>query len=243
MTRIFDALKKSQRVHEPAMIPAPVLHPVRPASIVRQPVERLDIVPLSAVAPFDEGVQREMSALRVHLEGALPARSPRSLVLLSAREGEGTSTVTMQLAQALAQSGQRVLVVDANAARPSPLLEAGRAPSGKSPERGTLHMLPLTERLQRSGPMSPVAVRDLLDVSGAGYDWLLIDSPPLLESPDAAPLAAQFDGAVIVVRAGRTKRPVLIRASDLLRRSQANVLGTILNRRRLEIPDFLYRRI
>ncbi len=243
MTRIFDALKKSQSAHETAVISAPVLHPVRSTPHSRVPIERLESAPIGAVAPFDEDVQREIAALRVHVVGALPSRSPRSLMLVSARAGEGTSTVSLQLAQSLAQTGQRVVVVDANAARPSPLLEAARAKAGQGPERGTLHMLPLAERLQRSGAMAPATVRDLLDVSGAGFDWVLIDGPPILESPDTAPLAAQFDGVVLVVRAGRTKRPVLVRATDLLRRSQANVLGTILNRRRLEIPDFLYRRI
>jgi Mrp family chromosome partitioning ATPase len=57
---------------------------------------------------------------------------------------------------------------------------------------------------------------------------------------DVAPLA---DGVVLVVRSGHTKRPVVSRAVDLLRKSGARVVGTVLNRRRLEIPGFLYRRI
>ena len=47
----------------------------------------------------------------------------------------------------------------------------------------------------------------------------------------------------MVVQAGRTKRPVLSRSVDLLRKAGARVLGTVLNRRRLEIPGFIYRRI
>ena len=69
------------------------------------------------------------------------------------------------------------------------------------------------------------------------------DGPPVLESPDAASLAAVADGVAIVVQAGRTKRPVLSRSVDLLRKAGAHVLGTVLNRRRLEIPGFIYRRI
>ncbi|MBI3538877.1 MAG: chromosome partitioning protein, partial [Candidatus Eisenbacteria bacterium] len=67
--------------------------------------------------------------------------------------------------------------------------------------------------------------------------------PAILESPEATDFATLADGVVLVVRAGHTKRPVVARAVDLLRKSGARVLGTVLNRRRLEIPDFLYRRI
>ena len=245
MTRIFDALKKSQTAREPSVVPVPpVLHPVRPAPLPRPSVERLDAVPIGATAPYDDDVRREMAALRVHLTGALPARSPRMLMLVSGREGEGTSTVSLQLAQSLArEASQRVLVVDANDLRPSPVYEAARAAATELREGGCLHFLPLAERLRRSDPMTSAAIRDLIDVSATGYDWILVDGPPLLESPDAAPLAAQCDAALLVVRAGATRRPVLVRALDLLRRAQANVLGTVLNRRRLEIPGFLYRRI
>jgi protein-tyrosine kinase len=245
MTRIFDALKKSQSGREPAVVPAPaMIHPVRPAPIPRTSLERLDAVPIGATAPFDDDVRREMAALRVHVVSALPARSPRLLMLVSGREGEGTSTVTLQLAQSLArEASQRVLVVDGNGLRPSPVFETARAAATETRERGCLHLLPLAERLRRSDPMTAVTIRDLIDVSANGYDWILLDGPPLLESPDAAPLAAQCDAVLLVVRAGATRRPVLVRALDLLRRSQANVLGTVLNRRRLEIPGFLYHRI
>lgn len=245
MTRIFDALKKSQTTREPAVVPVPaVIHPVRPAPHPRTSMERLDAVPIGATAPYDEDVRREMAALRVHLAGALPARAPRMLMLVSGRGGEGTSTVCLQLAQSFArEASQRVLVVDGNALRPSPVFEEARGAATESRERGCLHLLPLAERMRRSDPMTAVAIRDLIDVSATGYDWILVDGPPLLENPDAAPLAAQCDAALLVVRAGATRRPVLVRALDLLRRSQANVLGTVLNRRRLEIPAFLYRRI
>jgi Mrp family chromosome partitioning ATPase len=51
------------------------------------------------------------------------------------------------------------------------------------------------------------------------------------------------EGVVVVVQAGRTKRPVLARSIELLRKAGGRVLGTVLNRRRLEIPGFIYRRI
>ena len=249
MTRIFDALKKSHAARGPAPIPSEpmVLQAIRPVgnpAVARSPQDRIEIVSIGPVAPMDPEVLREMSSLRVSLEGALPARNPRSVMLLSAQPGDGTSTVALQFAQSLAREADlRVLVVDANINRSSPLFDAARSAVRDTRGRGALDLLPLGERLRQSGQMAVAAIRDLMQSSGAGYDWMIVDGPPLLESPEAAPLAACVDGVVLVVRAGSSKRPVLHRALDLLRRSSANVLGTILNRRRLEIPDFIYRRI
>ncbi|MEO5618543.1 MAG: hypothetical protein ABIS67_12280 [Candidatus Eisenbacteria bacterium] len=247
MTRIFDALRKSQGSREPAILPPapPALQPVRPGFVASRTLpDRLEAVALAQAALLDHDVLREMSGLRVSLEGALPGRSPRTVICVSAQGGDGTSTVALQFAQSLSREADlRVLVVDANLRRASPLIEAARAATGQARGRGALDLLPLGDRLRRSEPMPVAVFRDLVEHAGAGYDWVVIDGSPLLESPEAAPMAAQADGVVLIVRAGRSKRPVLQRALDLLRRSSANVVGTVLNRRRLEIPDFIYRRI
>ncbi len=246
MTRIFDALRKSQAARHPAAHAAAptVLQPVRGAQPASRAVEHLDVATLGPAAPLDGEVLREMSSLRVHLEGLLPARSPRAVGFLSAQGGDGTSTVALQFAESLAREpDQRVLVVDANLQRGSRLLEKARAAAPQEGTRGAINLLPLGDLLRAGPPMPIVAFREILEAAGAGYDWMIVDGSPLLESPEAAPMAAQLDGVVLVVRSGRSRRPVLHRAIDLLKRSGANPLGSVLNRRRLEIPDFLYRRI
>jgi non-specific protein-tyrosine kinase len=72
---------------------------------------------------------------------------------------------------------------------------------------------------------------------------VVFDGPPVVESPEAGSLAAQVDGVVMVLHAGRIKRPVVTRAVELLRKNGGHVLGTVLNRRVHEIPGFIYRRI
>jgi Mrp family chromosome partitioning ATPase len=106
-----------------------------------------------------------------------------------------------------------------------------------------LDVLPFAEAYRSAGVIPPAEARAAIESYGAAYDWIVLDGPPVLESPDSATLAAVADGVVIVVQANRTKRPVLIRAVDLLRKAGGRVLGTVLNRRRLEIPEFIYRRI
>jgi len=103
--------------------------------------------------------------------------------------------------------------------------------------------MPLPADARREGVLAAEVLRGSLQSVGGAYDWIVVDGPPVLESPDAASLGAVVDGVVLVVQAGRTKRPVLTRSVDLLRRSGGKVLGMVLNRRRLEIPEFIYRRI
>jgi Mrp family chromosome partitioning ATPase len=259
MTRIFDALRKAQvgRGPEP-QAPAPVPMPVHPTPPLvtgaapapaplplRGPALRPGLLPFVSETALTGSLQREMATLRVNLTAALGSRPRQTVVFLSPQGGEGATTVATQFVQSLARDSRlRVLLVDAHLARPAhpddevasltAMRDAAVVPNAQ--------VLPLARLAAREGA-APDVVREAIQSAGQGYDWVVIDGSPVLESPEAATLAAQWDGVVIVARAGRTKRPVLARSVDLLRRAGAQVLGTVLNRRRLEIPGFIYRRI
>ena len=106
-----------------------------------------------------------------------------------------------------------------------------------------LFVVPPSAALRQGGVFQPAVMRTVIERCAGGFHYVLIDGPPVLESPDSAPLSAVVDGVVLVVQAGRTKRPVMVRATDLLHKAGARVLGSLLNRRVLEIPGFIYRRI
>ena len=137
--------------------------------------------------------------------------------------------------------------MDANALRPA-LLEVG-GPLGALFVRGTgnggaaidVLEVPAHAREARMYPASEA--RAAVEALGPSYDWIVMDVSPVLMASDAAALASVADAVVMVVEAGRTKKPVLTRAVELLRKSGARVLGSVLNRRRLEIPEFIYRRL
>jgi Mrp family chromosome partitioning ATPase len=174
-------------------------------------------------------------------------------MFVSAQGGEGTSTVTLQFAESLAQSGARVLVMDAHASRPAVYADESQRyavldPRIASPAMAgvmtpSLFAVPATEEAVRAGQVPADVVRSVLQSATGTYDWVLLDGPPVVESPDAVALAAQVDGVVFVLHAGRAKRPVVSRAVEMLRKSGGRVLGTVLNRRVHEIPGFIYRRI
>ncbi len=279
MTRILDALKKVDAVRAPlaapsavAPLPAPGL-PSSPSAMARgafPPASALHpqtaaavrsrVIPVAVTAALPEDVVREMTTLRVSIESALAARTPRTLMFMSAQGGEGTSTVASQFVSALAADPLlRALFLDTHARHPAlgsgpdeagpPAALFGSAHGGGGPrETGMAHglgvdLFPVPEEFRRTGVYPAASAREVLEALSGAYDWVVMDGPPVLYSPDAPSLGAVADGVVIVVEAGRTKRPVLTRSVDLLRRAGARVLGTVLNRRRLEIPEFIYRRI
>jgi Mrp family chromosome partitioning ATPase len=261
MTRLFDALRKARGAGSPAPLAAVPLAPAftapeaRPARPVLElpgvsvEAARRSIVPLPAGSALPTDVVKEMAGLRVRLEAMLTERMPRVVMFLAAQGGEGTSTVAARFAQSLAADPRlRVLLVDVHTRRPAyapdgrPRFEAAGPPAGASAApRGEL--MPVPEVVAKAGGAAPQVLGGILQAVGGGYDWILLDGPPVLESPDAAPLGQVADGVVVVVQAGRTKRPVLARAVDLASRSGGRVVGIVLNRRRLEIPEFIYRRI
>ncbi len=267
MTRIFDALRKSQPVRsaEPASPtpPAPAFaaglsRPMAaPApSYPARPVESQG-APLAESVELPENVVQQMTTLRVGLEAALPNRATRAIVFVSSLAGEGTTTVAHQFAWTLARDRSlHMLLVDLHAQRPTIEVDGSRRVARCRDDRAdqparahgpeiaiNLHAVPVPEEFRRSGVYAPATARELIESAAGSYDWVVLDGPPLLDSADGASLSAVGDGAIVVVQAGRTKRPVLGRGVELMRKAGANVLGSVLNRRQLEIPEFIYRRL
>ena len=255
MTRIFDALRKAEGRRPPEPAPAATAAPPEAPPGWGQAPSDTTLVPLPLLGGVDvsEDAARETLALRLNLENALADRVTRAVMFLSAQAGEGTSTVALQFAQAVAQSDARVLFVDAHAARPVCYADDSQrygmldphvaSPSLSSVMTPNLSAIPVTEEAVRTGIVSAPTIRSIIDAAVGAFDWVVIDGPPVVESPEAASLASQVDGVVLVLHAGRVKRPVVTRAVEVLRKNGGRVLGTVLNRRVHEIPGFIYRRI
>jgi Mrp family chromosome partitioning ATPase len=75
------------------------------------------------------------------------------------------------------------------------------------------------------------------------FDWVILDGPPVTTYPDASNLAVVADGAILVLRAERTRSEVAERAMKVLNEAGVALLGGVLNRRRYHIPEFIYRRL
>jgi len=257
MTRIFDALKKAQTpivapvtpMPGPPVPPLPIVTPgtappPMPPSRVAHPLTALPRIEVIRIPALDEQDMREIVALRIGLDSALAAGAGRTVMFASSQGGEGTSTVARRFAVLLAaESGRQVLLADLHARRPALSQWMDREIAHPAPGVSELSVLPLPADVRARGAMTATLGRPLLEALGQAFDWVVLDGPPVLGAPESVELAGLADGVVLVVQSGSAKRPVVSRAASLLRAGGARVLGTVLNRRRHEIPEFIYRRI
>ena len=248
-----------------AYVPAPVYDPAPLAPLVPHESPH----PLAPEAPAGDALpgipgdfHRELSGLRFTLETALPDRATRVVQFAAAVGGEGTTTVAATFARILAQDPtQSVLLIDANLRRPGiglffgvparpGLRELAGAPGADlesslvAVERWNLHVLTALPVASEHGQVFQAdALRDFWARHGRHYRWVIIDAAPVLDAPETATLGTTVDTTVMVIQAARTKRGIVQRAMDVFAKAGAPVLGAVLNRRRHDIPEFIYRRL
>lgn len=192
------------------------------------------------------GLAEAARALRTNIIFMSPDKPQRRLLVTSAGPAEGKTTVACCIAIAMAQAGQRVLLVDCDLRRP----RLHRVFS-RNNELGVTSVLLDMEALDQmqletpvpnlsllpSGPIAP-SPAELLHSDRFGqllaelerrYDRVIIDSPPVVPVTDAAILSKRVDGTVLVVRAFDTRRELARRAVRALQDVDANVVGTVLN--------------
>ncbi|GAS93430.1 lipopolysaccharide biosynthesis [Mycolicibacterium canariasense] len=170
---------------------------------------------------------------------------PRMIVVTSALPGEGKTTTTINLALALADAGHNVALVDGDMRRP--MLDEKLGVIGAVGLSTVLSGdITLSEALQEShfprltvlssGAVPPnpgelvgsLAAQKVLGQLRANFDYVIVDSSPLIAVADAAVLATSCDGALLVTRHGHTKRDQLAQAVRTLDDVGAPILGAVL---------------
>jgi len=213
----------------------------------RQPRRQPLHTPGLAASRRQQGVHEAFRRIRTNLR-FLDVEFPVNVVVVtSSAVGEGKSTVALNLADALAEDGRRVVLVDADLRRPMIARYLGvdgdvglvDVLTGKSELEDALQKWSRKDQfVLPAGPLPPNAA-ELLGSSAMAklmvelreqFDMVIIDSPPLLPVTDASVLARHADGALVVVRHARTTRHQLDAAIDSLRAVQARILGTVINR-------------
>lgn len=183
--------------------------------------------------------------LRTNLQFLAVDDPARLIVVTSSSPSEGKSTTAINIALALAEAGHNVALVDGDFRRPrlakyldlvgsvgfSTVLSGGASLTEVLQKTKFSHLTVLT-----AGPIPPnpsellgsMAARKMLGDLRARFDYVIVDSPPLLAVTDGAILAANADGAIIAARAGKTKRDQLAHAVGILRDVDAKLLGAVL---------------
>ncbi|MEB3338795.1 MAG: polysaccharide biosynthesis tyrosine autokinase [Leptolyngbyaceae bacterium] len=171
----------------------------------------------------------------------------RSLVVGSAVPADGKSTVSINLAQAAAAMGQRVLLVDADLRRPQLHLRLNLTNfrgltnliSAELDAKDVIQQSLLDDNffILTAGQIPPdptkllasKKMQRLMDQFSEMFDLVIYDTPPLLGLADSSIVAAHTNGLILVVGLGRTDRSLLKQALEGLKISSTTVLGIIAN--------------
>lgn len=191
-------------------------------------------------------VAEAFRTLRTALLFSTAAAPPKVVLLTSASASEGKTVSSLNLASTLAESGARVLLVDVDLRRPSCHVRLGtdnlRGLSNFLAGQASLEDVTLALPSPRldfipAGPLPPnpaeligsPRMRDALATLRERYDFVILDTPPVLPVTDTLLLARDVDGAVLVVKGHDTPRDLVRRARDLLVRASVPLLGVVVN--------------
>ena len=188
---------------------------------------------------------------------ATEGKRPKIILVTSAIPSDGKSMTTANLAITMALSGSRVLLVDAD-------LRKGRLHNqfGLKPAQGlnevmtqelrwdqavqpttipTLTLLPRGSLSRNPGEMFlSQKMRDLLKELAAQYDYVVIDTAPVMAADDVTSLSPHVEGVIFVIRAGYTSARVARAALDLLYQREVDVLGLVFNGVEINASEYYY---
>ncbi len=214
-----------------------------------------DIVPLADYYSLESPIATELRRLLHNLQKNAAEGELKSILLTSATTGEGKSTLSSLLAITAAKKGLKTLLIDCDMRRPTlhklftverrhGLTEVlGEGVAGKSViKKTTLDTLDIIT----AGASTPNPT-ELFDARQIGaliaeqkfyYDYVFIDSPPVIPVSDPMLLAQEVDGTLLVIKAGATAREVVARAAEIMSSGGTNLLGAVLNNVNGSLPYY-----
>jgi len=188
--------------------------------------------------------------------------APRTLLVTSSQPGEGKTTTVVNTAMTLAQTGARVVIIDADMRRPRQhsvfnLDNRAGLSSLLASQLSEAEMLALVQHHEESGlyvltsgriPPNPAEllgsdqIRRLIRVLEANFSHIVIDSPPVASFTDGVLLSSVADGVLLVVHGGSASRHIVRRAKQLLADVGAKIFGVVLNNVTVSRHDYYYNR-
>jgi capsular exopolysaccharide synthesis family protein len=184
--------------------------------------------------------------LKANIDFSFVGNEQRTLIVTSALPNEGKTAIAANTAVAMAASGKKTLLMDADMRNP------------------TVHMLfnyvnarGLSDIISQSADWRPFIIKTsianlyiitagrkpvnaskfltserfkiTLEDLAKNFDYVVLDTPPVLLVPDSQIISPLVDGVVLVIRSGSTPGNALTHASETLKRANANIIGAVLN--------------
>ncbi|NLH46672.1 MAG: CpsD/CapB family tyrosine-protein kinase [Acholeplasmataceae bacterium] len=184
--------------------------------------------------------------IRTSIQFSNKGKGLKIIALTSAGPNEGKSTVVANLAVVMAQAGHKVVLLDCDLRNPSlhnifNLQNKGLSNCVMAGEN-TADVVQRSEvqdlDVLTSGPIAcypsellgSKRMQDVLNELAEKYDYVLIDTPPILSFTDAAVIAGKADGVILLMESGKVKPALAKEAKQILEHTKSNIIGVILNR-------------
>lgn len=244
----YDLVGPSQL---PALPPAPSSGEAPPSTDTdsEQPPAQIISPPIVSITAPHDVVSEALRTIRAGILLSSADHPPRVIMITSAMKGEGKTTVLYNLAATLAQASHRTIMIDGD------LRERGLTklfcPNGTPGGVGLSDYLTGQAELTQVVRATPVArldvlpagnrapnpaellasssMRELISHLSTVYDFVIVDSPPILPVADGLTLSRIVDSVVLVVRSKRTERVMAQESRRRLLRVNARILGVVLN--------------
>lgn len=217
--------------------------PIKVTDTVEEPDKRQNI--MFTVEDNPKSIVTEAyKTLRTNIQYSSFDKKIKTVVITSSEISEGKSTVAKNIALTFAQSEKKVILIDCDLRKPS-VHENFNFPNLAGLSEILIGTLSLEEVVQKhnenfyfitSGKIPPnpsemlasAVMAQLIEKLKKEYEIIILDTPPLNVVTDAQVLSVKVDGTILIVRAGITKKDVVIEAKNLLDKVGANIIGTVL---------------
>lgn len=195
--------------------------------------------------------------LRTNVQFTSVDSKTKKIMITSSGPREGKSTTAANLAVSMAQSGKSVLLIDADMRNPTQHKLFGLSNmEGLSvslvQDQGSRAFIQATEvpgvSVLPGGPIPPnpaelvgsKRMKHLIEELSRQFDVVLIDTPPIIAVTDAAIIAQEVDGVILVLASGEVNKDFALRAKDQLEKVGAKILGAVLNKADIKTSEYYY---
>ena len=183
--------------------------------------------------------------LRTNIQYSSFDKEYKTIVVTSSEPGEGKSTTSGNLALAISQGESKVLLIDCDLRKPS-LHKLFRISNNYGLSDLLLHRKNMEDVAVKynegltvvpAGKIPPnpsemlgsKAMGIFLDEMKKHFDYIIMDTPPIGAVTDSQVLSTKVDGTILVVKAGKTKKDIVMNSINAIKKVNGNIIGTVLN--------------
>lgn len=202
-------------------------------------------------------IAEQYKLLRTNIQFASVDKSIQSIMITSPDTNEGKSTTAANLAITLAQQEKKVLLMDTDLRKPSihSTFEVDNTngitsilTNNISLDKAILKTHIDNLAILTSGPIPPnpsellnsKAMENLLQNAKDMYDYIILDTPPVLAVADSQIIGSKCDGIIMVVKSGITYKEQAIKTEKILEKTNTSILGVVLNGVELSDKNYGY---